>query len=267
MKKICSLGWTGYTWSLMVCTLYFFLVASVAGEEHKGSDESAVKLRETEMARQAAEQKCAELSLTLVQTERELEKQRQRYAELLVKAKKVQEELDAMQARAAVLLLDQAKAGDGKSVAEVLAGLENRQAEVQKLTQGVREFGKYVQTVLDAAGASSALKQDVQTKFAGLIRTCNRLDALPPLVAGRGGDINVPRECRVLSVGRELGVVVLDAGSSSGVRTGSLWRIMDGEKVLARLRVVEVRPGLSAAVPVEGQLSALAPGMPVRSGE
>ena len=267
MKKNSQLGWTGVGWALMVCTLYLFALNSLWASDANGLDEPAAKLRETEMARQAAEQKCAELSLNLVQTERELEKQRQRYAELLIQAKKAQDELDAMQACAAVLLLDQAKAGDGKSVAEVLAGLESHQAEVQKLTQGVLEFGKYVQTVLDTVGASEALSKDVQTKFAGLVRTCNRLDALPPIVAGRGGDVNAPRECRVLSVSRELGVVVLDAGSSSGIRTGSRWRIQDGERVLARLRVIECRSGLCAAVPVEGRLSAMAPGMKVRQGE
>ena len=267
MKKKSWSGWTGQGWALMVCALYLFVLNSLWAGDTNGLDEPVAKLREAEMARQAAEQKCAELSLNLVQTERELEKQRQRYAELLIRAKTAQDELDAMQACAAVLLSDQAKAGDGKGVAEVLAGLDSRQAEVQKLTQGVLEFGKYVQTVLDAVGASGALSKDVQTKFAGLVRTCNRLDALPPIVAGRGGDVNAPRECRVLSVSRELGVVVLDAGSSSGIKTGSRWRIQDGERVSARLRVIESRSGLCAAVPVEGRLSAIAPGMKVRQGE
>jgi hypothetical protein len=219
------------------------------------------------MARQAAEQKCAELSLNLVQTERELEKQRQRYAELLLKAQKAQDELDAMKARAAVLLLDRAKAGEGKGIAEVLAGLDARLAEAKRLTQDVREFGKYVQAVLDTLGASDALKQEVQARVAGLGRTCDRLEAFPPLVAGRGGEMGAPRECRILSVSRELGVVVFDIGGLSGVRAGSQWRIMDGERVAARLRVVEVRPGLSAAVPVEGGLPALAPGMKALQGE
>ena len=267
MKKKWASGWTRFVWATILCALCLFPLGLLGDENATGLDGPAAKLREAEMARQAAEQKCAELSLTLVQTERELEKQRQRYAELLIKAKTVQDELDAMQARAAVLLLNQAKAGEGKSVAEVLAGLEIRQAEVQKLTQGVREFGKHMQAVLETVGASDALKKDVQAKFAGLVRTCDRLDAMPPLVAGRGGNLSAPRECRVLSVSRELGIVVLDAGGSSGVRAGSQWRIMDGEKAVARLRVVEIRPGLSAAVPIEGQLSALAPGMQVRSGD
>ncbi len=251
----------------MVSLLCFFGPSSLGEGNAGGLDEPVAKLRESEMARQAAEQKCAELSLTLVQTERELEKQRQQYAGLLLKAKQAQDELDAMKARAAVLLLDQAKAGDGGGAAEVLAGLAVRQAEAQKLTQGVREFGRCVQMVLDTINAGEALRKEVQAKFAGLVRTCDRLEALPPLVAGRGGEVGVPRECRVLSVNRELGVVVLDAGSSLGMRAGSSWRVMDGEKAAVRLRVVELRPGLSAAVPVEGRLPAIAPGMVVRSGE
>ena len=211
------------------------------------------------MARQAAEQKCAELSLSLVQTERELEKQRQRYAELLLKAKQAQDELDTMKVRAAVLLLDRAKVGESKGLAEVLAGLDARLAEARRLTQEAREFGKYVQAVLDTLGASDALKQEVQGRIAGLGRTCDRMEAFPPLVAGRGGEMGAPRECRVLSASRELGVVVLDIGNLSGMRAGSLWRVMDGERVVARLRVVEVRPGLSAAVPVSPVASSLFP--------
>jgi hypothetical protein len=231
------------------------------------SGEASVKLREAEMARQAAEKRCTELSLVLVQTERELEKERQRFADLYLKCQALQDGHDQLQMRVVSLLLDEADVAPGQALANLVSGLDERQAEIQRLTVKVREFGRYLPPVLDTLQPSETLRQEVLGRCTELTRASDRLEALPPIVAGRGGETGAPRPCRVLTVNPDLGIVVLDAGSAAGVRLGSSWKIVDGGKVTARLRVIELRGSLGAATVLEGRLKRLTPGMPVVPGE
>ncbi len=266
MKKNHGLDWQTFTYEVMVCVLCLSAMPR-AWAAPAESGEAVVKLREAEMARQAAEQRCADLSLVLVQTERELEKQRQRYADLYLKAQQAQRDYETLQLRVAPLLVDDTNVASGQALANLLSGLDDRQAEYKRLTVQVRGHGQYLQTVLDALKPSETLRREIQERQAELTRACDRVEALPSLVAGRGGEQSASRECRVLSVNPDLGVVVLDAGSATGVRSGSYWRVMDGVRVVARLRVIEVRSTLSAAMVIEGRVQRLTPAMPVQVGE
>jgi hypothetical protein len=259
-------GWTRRLTAFMLCAFCFDLEV-LGAEPQNDLNEVTVAVREADMARQAAEQRYAELSLVLVKTERELEKQRQRYADLYLKSQKLQEERDLQQLRIAALLLDESTAVSDEALANVMGRLDERQAEYQRLTAKVREFSGYLPTVLDTLNVSSALRQDVLDRYRELTRVCDRLEVLPPLVAGRGGEQGSTRECRVLSLRPDLGIAVLNAGSLAGVRAGSSWRVADGGQTLARLRVIELRSTLAAAVVVEGRVQRLAPGMRVVQGE
>jgi len=266
MKKKLGVSWTWAAWPCMVLLLCF---SGIVHAETPAADggEAAVKLREAEMARQAAEKRGAELSLVLVRTERELEKERQRYTDLYLKSQEQQSGYDRLQVRIAALLLDDTNVAPAQALANLVAGLDERQAEYQRLAVKVREFGRYLPTVLDTLQPSQTLRQEVLERYAELTRASNRLEVLPPIVAGRGGETGAPRQCRVLTVNPELGIVVLDAGSAAGMRSGSFWKIVDDGRVMARLRVIELRDGLSAATVLEGRVKRLTPGMPVMAGE
>lgn len=259
--------WTEATWPCMVCALC--LLAGIAAGATPAGDAgvASVSQQEAEIARQAAEKRAAELGLALVKTERELEKERERYAELYLKSRDLQEQYDRLQLRLASLLLDDAAAPSGQVLANGLAWLEERQAAYVRLAAEVRGFGQYLPTVLETLQPSEVLRREIMDRYRELARACDRVEALPPIVAGRGGEAGAPTSCRVLSANPELGVVVLDAGALSGVRAGSLWRIRDGERVVARVRVIEVRSALSAALVLEGRMSRLAPGLPAEAGE
>lgn len=265
-EKRWRFGWTRCGCAFMVLLL---CLGSLGSAETVTSDpaELTARLRETEMARQAAEQRCAELSLALVRTERELEKQRATNAGLLLKSQELQNGLDGLQLRVAPLLLGDSQESSGDALAAVLAGLQTRQADVQQLIGSVRGFSKYLPPVLDTLPVSGSLRQEIRERIAGMDRACDRVEALPPLVARRGGNQSAPTECRVWSVNPELGVIALDAGASSGMRPGTGWQVLDQGKAVARVRVIEVRPGLSAAQVLEGQISRLAPGMKARAAE
>jgi hypothetical protein len=79
-------------------------------------------------------------------------------------------------------------------------------------------------------------------------------------------DAGFSKSCRVLAVNDKLQLVVLNVGSANGVRNGLNLRRAGkkGKKVL--LRVVDVRPYVSGAVVVEGDIGGLAPGMEFTPG-
>jgi len=252
-----------------VLVLCFIAVVAVLPGPAVVGDDSALKMHEAELARQAAEQRCAELSVALVRGERELEKERQRYAALQLQARRQQEAFDALQAQTAGWLLA-ADTGvpPGIGWQDTLARLEAVQADYRAACLRFREFGGYVTALLDNLKASEALRQDVRNRFDEAVRACERLEARPPIVAGRGGvEETGSRVCRVRSVNADLGVVILDAGADAGVRPGGLWRVLRDDRVVARLRVVSTRPGVSAAVPVEGRLAEVVPGLRMLAGE
>ena len=267
MKKISDCGWTTPIWALMLSTSCFaVLVFPLFGAEQPGSGQ-AVEVREAQIARQAAEQRCAELAVQLVRTERDLEKERQRNAELLLQARRLQETVDQYNLRVAGLLTDQGSADTAQAMAKAVAALETRQGVQQQLCGKVREFKAYMASVLETLRPSEALKKEILGRYAELTKACDRLELLPPLVAGRGGEVRTPKECRILSVETEQGIVALDAGMDAGIRPGMTWRVFDGDRQVAKLQVVEVRPTLSAATVLEGSVHRLAAGLPARPGE
>ncbi|MDD5729464.1 MAG: hypothetical protein PHV59_12970 [Victivallales bacterium] len=64
--------------------------------------------------------------------------------------------------------------------------------------------------------------------------------------------------CRILAVNKDLQVVVLPVGSVHGIFNGLNYYV---GKDTAQLRIIMVRPFVSAAVPVKGSIESLAPGM------
>lgn len=77
----------------------------------------------------------------------------------------------------------------------------------------------------------------------------DRLESMQ--VAGRSED---RKEGLVLDVNKQLAVVAISLGYSNGVTQGSEWQITEAGKVLASLKIVEVRKSLSLGVLTEGKL-------------
>ena len=67
------------------------------------------------------------------------------------------------------------------------------------------------------------------------------------------------RECRVLAVNKELGIVLVDIGFRQGAFVGLVLRGGDGKSI--EIRLEDVRAGVSAALVRKGDLRDVAPGM------
>jgi hypothetical protein len=238
----------------MLCALCLFSALS-AGQEQ---DDPQALRRQLD----ATEKQLTEVRASSVRAEGDLEALQARYAELYLEARDMANELEFMRLRMASLL-----AGDlddaGQAEAASLAAYVNQAlASHQALYAGIRDFGQYLGTVLDVLQPSEGLRREITGRYAVLERTVDRLQRMPSLVAGRGGqEDRIRRAGRVLAVNDELQIIVLDVGSDDSVRPGGTWRIVDDRAAVGLVRIIEVRPQFSAAVPIEGPVKIFSPGM------
>ncbi|MGL4854589.1 MAG: hypothetical protein ACRC37_04985, partial [Lentisphaeria bacterium] len=90
--------------------------------------------------------------------------------------------------------------------------------------------------------------------------------SIPSLVARRGGLRT--EETIVLAVNKALNAVVVDAGYQSGVILGGEWFIESPDpKNSVRLRIVEVRRTISAAIPIGTDIGSITTGMVARKAK
>ncbi len=227
----------------------------------------SVRLRESELARRAAEQRCIELKAALADAERRTARLRQQNAALQVELSRSRKALTTLRLQAGQLLLDQVPSEKDRLLKEAVESLEQMRVAQADLCRRVEAFQKYLDAVLEVLQPSRALRRQIANRYGLVIQAAKRLENWPSQVAGRGGRSGVLLESRVVAVNDALNLVVLDSGSDAGVRTGATARVLSKSgRVTAELRVVEVRKRLSAAVPVNGKLRDIAPGAAVRFG-
>ncbi len=231
------------------------------------AEHDAMSLREQQLARRAAERRCAELTAALHQTQKALDAARRENADLMVRCRRAEDDLETLRLRVANLLGGRSESERDRHLKEALASLRAVRESESDLCRQVRTFKTYLETVLDVLRPSRPLRREILARYDKVLGACERLERQPPVVAGRGGMVDGRLECRVLAVNDDLQTVVLDAGSTSGLRVGAAARVMSQGREVAGLRVVEVRPRLSAAVPISGSLRNIAPGALVQIGE
>ncbi len=205
-----------------------------------------------------------ELQNELAEVRKQLRGMRLLYAELHLENKGLLEELTYLRLQVANLLGEERETSAEKRQAIALEGVLEIQRQHENLYREVYGFGDYLQTFLEIIKPSQVLHQEIERRYDSLLQTVTRLEHLPSIVAWRGGDsLRANRKkARVLRVENELQVVILGAGENDRVRSGSIWNVVDGAgSSLAKLKVVETRTTISAAIPLEGNLSRIVPGM------
>jgi len=224
-------------------------------------------LKEAQVARRVAEERRAEISATLLRSEVELEQLRERYAELYLESRRQRQDLEGLELRAAGLLADRQDIASGRALSRALNALVVLRDSKLRLADQLREFGVYLNSVLDVLQPSEALRQEVTERYTKLVSDVARSAKPLPIVAGRGGEEPEQRTCRVLAIEDELQVVVLDRGSDGGVRHGMFWTLVRDKRAVASLRVIDVRESISAAIVVSGSFKSVGPGVRLQYGK
>jgi hypothetical protein len=120
------------------------------------------------------------------------------------------------------------------------------------------EFCDIVDTLLKQMPIGKIRKAEINLRAEELKKGARKLTTLADLKI-RQKPVN---RCRILAVNKDLQVVVLPVGSVHGVFIGLNYYA--GKKKEA-LRIITVRPFVSAAVPEKGNIESLTPGMEVIS--
>ncbi len=187
-------------------------------------------------------------------------------ADLLAALKKARYELDYYKVRAANVLVNRQDPGVDVLLTDVLDDVRSVSESIRDLYQGLLDLQVHIEQRYATAveSASDGDTELIAAKLNLLIHALQQiretqLFGMAPSDTGR-----VLRDCRVLTVNNELGVVVLNAGHRHGVRAGSIWTVDTGRKRPLRLRLVEVRHALSAGIVVDGRIGYAVPGLRVR---
>ncbi len=264
-RKKLIFGWTSAVPLTILCALCFGWLTLSAADEAPRTSELQARLDEARLARDAARLEVTQLRSELGVVRGQLDSVRRQYADLLQKARSQADALTELRVEITQLLIDAGGAGDGEYVVQVLDALDQMRRQHAGLYQGVRQFGEYLEAVLEVIQPSEVLRREINGRFQRLVREIDRLERMPSLVAGRGGnETRVRRQCRVLAVNDDLQVVVLNAGRNDGVYPGSVWFLARDSVIVGRLSVIESRPAVSAAMPIEGDLHGFVPGAVVR---
>ena len=225
-----------------------------------------LELEEAKLARAAAEGRVTDLEADVRRAERDLEALRRQYADLYLESRRQLGEREHLELRVAGLLTDHEDPSSGRALSRALAALAELRKHQRRLGELVRAFSVYLPSVLDVLQPSEALRRELMARVTDLLEAAERAERPLSEVAGRGSGHPQGRACRVLAVSDELQVVVLDAGSRDGVRLGTYWRYTRDDKTVAKLRIIETRPSISAAVVVEGRFKMIAPGVLMQPG-
>jgi hypothetical protein len=264
-RKKLIFEWTTAIPITILCALCFDRLTLSAADEAPSLSGLQAHLDEARLARDAARLEVTQLRSELGVVQGQLDSVRRQYAELLLKARSQAEALTKLQIEITQLLVGAEGTSDGEYAVKVLDALGQTRRQHAGLYQEVREFGEYLEAVLEVIQPSEVLKREINGRFQRLVREIGRLERMPSLVAGRGGnETRVRRQCRVLAVNDDLQVVVLNAGRNDGVYPGSVWFLARDSVIVGRLSVIESRPAVSAAMPIEGDLHGFVPGAVVR---
>jgi len=113
-------------------------------------------------------------------------------------------------------------------------------------SQQFEELYKYVINSYDLLKAGDTVKEKFKAK-AALVRV--RVASL--LIAGK---LQKHDTGLVLDINKKLGVLAINLGYGDGVAQGSEWQVKEAGKIIALLKIVEVRKSLSLGMMTKGKL-------------
>ena len=227
--------------------------------DNKGDKVSVVRLQEAELARDAWERQCLQLSVRVVRLEEALGELRGEYAAADVAAKECRQELQFLRLSVANLLVNR----DNLTVAVALDEMKRLQDSWDEIYRELREFQSFLNSVLevlDPAGESPT-SEVLQSKLGHLIGRLEAADMLLAAPQGAGGDLTI---CQVLAMETDKQLVALNVGFNHGALPGMVGRIEGGGGLEYDFQIVEVRPTISAAVVTTGNMTAVAVGATAR---
>ncbi len=202
-------------------------------------------------------EKDADLEAELAVLKAELSVMRKELADVLIESVKRDAEYARLKASIAASLAEGSKISYDKSGAEVLKALTEVSQKGEVLVTDSAKFCDFIEVLLKKEKISDVEKVRAKFRMAKLRSTAEIFYARiqsPP----KG---KLFTSCRILAVNDKLQVVVLNVGSVYGIRNGVLLKSEKNKDI--KLKIIAVRPFISGAIVLEGNIEDLSPGQNV----
>ncbi len=246
--------------SAFLLLAFLAFLPGVHGQEESEVESLRQRLTEARELHVQFQEEKLQLEREKASLERELASLRKQYATLLLENDKnaqFQTELDL----AAIHLIKGAEngelgEGDAARMVELLGHCLARLREVEKIGAALEDT---IVAALDASGASQALREPVEKSLAAFRESLEAalseigLASTPDAEASSGS-------CAILRLDNVTQIAILDQGSLHGIRLGQEFTLRRDGQVLARLKVVQLRPRHAAAALTSGDFQSLAYG-------
>ena len=193
-----------------------------------------------------------------VQTEKE--RLRECLANVLLNAEKKEKAQEKALLSVAGALSNDNYEGFGSLVnLDLLKTLKNNTAEGDKLIGKILAFCKYMNDEISNLKVSNEEKVKLKVRIDELKLSAENFG----LLVSQSTEKEVQhRNCRILDVSDHLQVVVISAGFLDGIRPGLVLNVIQADNAV--IKVIAVRPFVSATVVIEGKLGKISPGMSVK---
>lgn len=189
----------------------------------------------------------------------ELDLVRSGLGELLEKLHDKDQQLSALQLKFAGML-DEGGLGDpGEREVQLMGRYKALVDQGGALALRFSEFCKKLDSLASSLDLNEVQRAELRLEQEGL---SNELQKFSVALDSGGKDASF-RNTRILAVNRDLGLIVLPIGLNHGVFNGLTMYLADDLSV--ELRIISVRPNLSGAILLSGDISGLSPGMEVRA--
>jgi hypothetical protein len=222
-------------------------------------DKHEVKKRVS--GKDAGKEKIADLEAKLAAMKEELSVMRKELADVLKESEKRDSEYTRIKASIAASLAEGNKKSYDKNGAEVLEALVEVSQKGDALVTDSAKFCDFIDVLLDKKEISDVEKVRARFRMSKLRSTAEVFHAR----IQKPSKGKLFTSCRILTVDDKLQVVVVNVGSVYGMRNGVL--LKGGDKGEVKLKVISVRPFISGAIVIKGDIEDLAPGMNLHTGK
>ncbi|MCP4177091.1 MAG: hypothetical protein GY756_04920 [bacterium] len=176
-------------------------------------------------------------------------------SEVLLKTEKKKQEISRIKIGLTGLIAGDDALTPNDQYLEILKNLELNSREGEHLVRRTIKFCDYIDAELENLSIPYEKKLRLQLRVEEIKSAAEKYGALvnKPIIKFNS------KTSSVLDVNSKLNVVILSAGFLDGVNTGFEWSIGSAKKTL--VKVVAVRPYLSAAIVTKGKIVDINPGM------
>ena len=243
---------TGWTVRVILTILmgYFFQFDLMCGDSVVTE---ALKKEDSGKGEESGIATIAELELRLKMAQKELTVLRKELASVLKQSEKRDQEYLRLQMSIAASVSDGKRKEYSKQDSELLQSFYSVARSGEELISMTTECCDFVEKILDQKSITDVDK--VRSKLR--LRKLKTAAAKFYMMIKPRQEKVLFRSCRVLDINDKLQVVVLNAGATSGMRSGILLRAESSD---CELTVIMVRPFISVGVVTKGDIASLAKG-------